>query len=133
VSLFADLEGFLHHVDDFLHPLYDIIGFGRVGLRLFAGARAAFKVVEASTEAAGEVAAAIVVEVTVKTGADLHGVGEDVRHARREDNARSGRHDTQRVPDLPYLTRQLSRGETWTYPQGGYPSGCRLTNGGIGT
>jgi hypothetical protein len=28
-----------HHVNDTLHPLDDIIGFGRVGLRLFAGAR----------------------------------------------------------------------------------------------
>jgi hypothetical protein len=36
-------------------------------------------------------------------------------------------------PDLPYLARQLSGGETWTDPQGCYPSGCRLTNGGIGT
>jgi hypothetical protein len=26
----------------------------------------------------------------------------------------------------------LSGGETWTDPQGGYPSGCRLTNGGTG-
>jgi cell shape-determining protein MreC len=25
------------------------------------------------------------------------------------------------------------RGETWTDPQGGYPSGCRLSNGGIRT
>jgi hypothetical protein len=28
---------------------------------------------------------------------------------------------------------QVSGGETWTDPQGGYPSGCRLTNGRIGT
>jgi hypothetical protein len=27
----------------------------------------------------------------------------------------------------------VSGGETWTDPQGGYPSGCRLTNGGIRT
>jgi hypothetical protein len=26
----------------------------------------------------------------------------------------------------------VSGGETWTDPQGGYPSGCRLTNGGSG-
>jgi hypothetical protein len=51
----------------------------------------------------------------------------------RKNDTRSGHHATQRVPDLPYLVRQLSGGETWTDPQGGYPSGCRLTNGGIGT
>jgi hypothetical protein len=26
--------------------------------------------------------------------------------------------------------RALSGGETWTDPQGGYPSGCRLIDGG---
>jgi hypothetical protein len=59
-------------------------------------------------------------------------VGEDVRHSRRENNARSGRHATQRVPDLPYLARQLSGGETWKDPQGGYPTSCRLIDGGSG-
>jgi hypothetical protein len=65
--------------------------------------------------------------------ANLHGIGEDVRHARRENDTRSGRHAAQRVPDLPYLARQLSGDETWTDPQGGYPSGCRLSNGEIKT
>jgi hypothetical protein len=37
-SLFVELEGFLHHVDDALHPLDDVIGFGRVGHQLLAGA-----------------------------------------------------------------------------------------------
>jgi hypothetical protein len=32
VELSRILEGFLHHVDDSLHSLNDIIGFGRVGL-----------------------------------------------------------------------------------------------------
>jgi hypothetical protein len=27
----------------------------------------------------------------------------------------------------------MSGGETWTDPQGGYPSGCRLSSGGIRT
>jgi hypothetical protein len=31
------------------------------------------------------------------------------------------------------MARELSGGETWTDPQGGYPSGCRLINGGIRT
>jgi hypothetical protein len=44
--------------------------------------------------------------------ADLHGVGEDVRHARREDDTGSGHLAAQRVPDLPYLARQLLGGET---------------------
>jgi hypothetical protein len=48
-------------------------------------------------------------------------------HARRENE------HTKRVPDLPYLTHQLSGGETWTDPQGGYPSGCWLIDGGIRT
>jgi hypothetical protein len=47
-------------------------------------------------------------------------------------DARSGRHAAQRVPDLPYLARQLSGGETCTDPQGGYSSGCRLFSGGPG-
>jgi hypothetical protein len=42
------------------------------------------------------------------------------------------RHATQRVLDLPYPARQLSGGQTWTDPQGGYPSGCRLIDGGLG-
>jgi hypothetical protein len=50
--------------------------------------------------------------------ADLHGVGEDVRHARREDDTGSGHHAAQRVPDLPYLARQLSGGETWQIRKG---------------
>jgi hypothetical protein len=57
-------------------------------------------------------------------------VGEDVRHAHRENDVRYGRHAKQRFPDLPYLACQLTRGETWTDSQGGYPSGCRWTNGG---
>jgi hypothetical protein len=55
----------------------------------------ASKVVGASTEAVGEVAATRVVEVAVKEEADLHGVGEDVCHAHRKKDARSGRHATQ--------------------------------------
>jgi hypothetical protein len=58
---------------------------------------------------------------------------EEVLCAVAEDDAGSGHHAAQRVPDHPYLARQLSGGETWTDPQGGYPSGCRLTNGGSGT
>jgi hypothetical protein len=50
--------------------------------------------------------------------ADLHRVSEDVRHARREDDTRSGHHAAQRVPDLPYLARQLSGGETWQICKG---------------
>jgi hypothetical protein len=57
---------------------------------------------------------------------------EGVLRVVAEEDAGSGHHATQRVPDLPYLARQLSGGETWTYPQGGYPRGCRLTNGGSG-
>jgi hypothetical protein len=38
MSSFTDLEGFLHHVDDTLHPLDKIIGFGQVGPPLLAGA-----------------------------------------------------------------------------------------------
>jgi hypothetical protein len=60
------MEGFLHHVDDALHSLKDVIGFGRVGLRLLTGAGAASGVTGAFTEAVGEVAAASVVEVVVK-------------------------------------------------------------------
>jgi hypothetical protein len=41
----------------------------------------------------------------------------------RKKDARSGRHAAQRVPDLPYLARQLSGDETYTDPQGDYPSG----------
>jgi hypothetical protein len=44
---------------------------------------------------------------------DLH-----VRHARREDNTRSGHHAAQHVPDHPYLARQLSVGETWQIRKG---------------
>jgi hypothetical protein len=40
-----------------------------------------------------------------------------------------GHHAAQRVPDHPYLARQMSRGETWTDPQGDNPSGCRLIVG----
>jgi hypothetical protein len=59
-------SGVLHHVDDALHPLDEIIGFGWVGLRLFARAGAASEVAGALTEAAGEVAPTSVVEVAVK-------------------------------------------------------------------
>jgi hypothetical protein len=50
---------------------------------------------------------------------DLHGVGEDVRHARRKNDTRLGHHAAQRAPDHPYMAHQLSGGETWTDPQGG--------------
>jgi hypothetical protein len=59
-------------------------------------------------------------------------VVEEVLRVFAEDDAGSGHHATQRVPDHPYLARQLSGGDTWTYPQGGYPSGCRLIDGGSG-
>jgi hypothetical protein len=49
----------------------------------------------------------------VKAKMDLHGVGKDVHHACRKDDTRSGNHAAQRVPDHPYLVRQLSGGETW--------------------
>jgi hypothetical protein len=58
--------GFLHQVDDALHSLNDVAGFGRVGLRFLTGAGAALGVAGAFTEAVGEVAATNVVEVTVK-------------------------------------------------------------------
>jgi hypothetical protein len=48
-------------------------------------------------------------------------VVEEVLRAVAEDDAWSGHHAAQRVPDHPYLTCQLSRGETWTDPQGGLP------------
>jgi hypothetical protein len=35
-----------------------------------------------------------------------------------ENNTGSGHHAAQRVPDLPYLTRQLSGGETWQIRKG---------------
>jgi hypothetical protein len=38
-----------------------------------------------------------------------------------------------RRPSLAKAVRALSGGETCTDPQGGYPSGCRFTNGGIRT
>jgi hypothetical protein len=63
---FADLEGFLHHVDDTLHPLDDIIGFGRVGLQLFAGAGGGVKSRRSLRGAVREVVAASMVEVAVK-------------------------------------------------------------------
>jgi hypothetical protein len=66
LSSFADLEGFLHHVDDALHPLNDIIGFEWVGLRLLAGARATSDAAGTFTEAVREVTAASAVEVVVK-------------------------------------------------------------------
>jgi hypothetical protein len=60
------LEGFLHHVDDALHPVDDVVGFGRVGLRFLVGAGGTLEVVGAFTGAIGEVAAASAVEVMVK-------------------------------------------------------------------
>jgi hypothetical protein len=60
------LEGFLRHVDDVLHPLDDVVGFGRVGLRLLVGAGGGVRGRWAFTEAVGEVAAASAVEVVVK-------------------------------------------------------------------
>jgi hypothetical protein len=59
-------------------------------------------------------------------------VVEEVFRAVAEDDAGSGHHAAQRVPDHHYLTRQLSVGETWIDLQGGYPSGCRLIDGGSG-
>jgi hypothetical protein len=62
---FADLEGFLHHVDDTPHSLNDVIGLGRVfDFLLELGATSG--VAGAFTEAVGEVATASVVEVAVK-------------------------------------------------------------------
>jgi hypothetical protein len=66
LSSFVDLEGFLHHVDDALHPLDKVIGFGRVGLRLSVRAGGDADVAGTFTEAVGEVVAASVVEVAVK-------------------------------------------------------------------
>jgi hypothetical protein len=43
---------------------------------------------------------------------------EEVLHAVAEDDAKSGHHAAQRVPDHPYLTRQLSGGETWQIRKG---------------
>jgi hypothetical protein len=57
---------------------------------------------------------------------------EEVLCVVAEHDVGSGHHAALRVPDLPYLTRQLSGGETWIDPQGDYSSGCRLTNGGSG-
>jgi hypothetical protein len=57
---------------------------------------------------------------------------EEVLCVVAEDDVGSGHHAALRVPDLPYLARQLSGGETWIDPQGDYSSGCRLTNGGSG-
>jgi hypothetical protein len=59
-------------------------------------------------------------------------VVDEVLRAVAEDNIGSGQHAAQRVPDLPYLVRQLLGDETWTNPQGGYPSDCRLFDGGSG-
>jgi hypothetical protein len=63
---FASLQGFLHYVDDALHSLNDVIGFGRVGLRLLAGAGGGIGVTGAFMEAVDEVTAASMVEVAVK-------------------------------------------------------------------
>jgi hypothetical protein len=54
--LFTNLEGFLHHVDDALHPLFDFLP--ELG--------ATSDVVGTFTEAVGEVAAACTVGVAVK-------------------------------------------------------------------
>jgi hypothetical protein len=43
---------------------------------------------------------------------------EEVLCAVAEDDAESGHHATQRVPDHPYLARQLSGGETWQICKG---------------
>jgi hypothetical protein len=66
LSPFADLEGFLHHVNEALHPLDEIIGFGRWVFEFLPELGEASKVVGASTEVVGEVTAASVVEVVVK-------------------------------------------------------------------
>jgi hypothetical protein len=81
----------------------------------------------------GEVAAANVVEVTVKEPKQIStGLARmSAMLAGKKDN-RSGCHAAQRVPDLPFLARQMSGGETCTDPKGGYPSGCRLSSGGSG-
>jgi hypothetical protein len=65
-------------------------------------------------------------------GASEKVVVEEVLRAVAEDDTGSGHYAAQRVPDFPYLARQLSGGETRTDPQGGYPSGCRLIDGGSG-
>jgi hypothetical protein len=66
LTSFIDLEGFLHHVDDALHPLDKVIGSGWVGIRLSAGAGGTPDVAWTFTEVIGEVSAASVVEVAVK-------------------------------------------------------------------
>jgi hypothetical protein len=74
------------------------------------------------------------IDLAIKSeGSDEEVVVKEVLRAVAEDDVESGHHATQRAPDHSYLARQLSGGETWIDPQGGYPSGCRLTNGGIGT
>jgi hypothetical protein len=66
LSSFADLEGFLHHVDDALHPLDDIIGFGGWVFDFLLELGAASSIVGAFMEVVGEVAATSMVEVAVK-------------------------------------------------------------------
>jgi hypothetical protein len=63
---FADLEGFLHHVHDALHPLDDVIGFGWVVINILPELGTTSKVAGASTEAVDEVIAASAPEVAVK-------------------------------------------------------------------
>jgi hypothetical protein len=62
----ADLDGLLHHVDDSLHFLNDIIGFGGwvFDFKLILGA--ATGVTGTFMETVGEVGAASVVEVAMK-------------------------------------------------------------------
>jgi hypothetical protein len=43
---------------------------------------------------------------------------EGVRRTVTEDDTGSGHHAAQRALDLPYLARQLSRGETWQIRKG---------------
>jgi hypothetical protein len=63
---FIDLEGFLHHVDDALQSLNDVIGLGGCIFDFLLELRAASGIAGAFSEVVGEVAAASVVEVTVK-------------------------------------------------------------------
>jgi hypothetical protein len=57
---------------------------------------------------------------------------EGVLRAVAKGDTGSDHHAAQRVPDLPYLALNCQGGETCTDPLGGYPSGCRLIDGGSG-
>jgi hypothetical protein len=62
------------------------------------------------------------VEVAVKDPKQIStGLARMSAMLAEKNDTRSGHHAAQRVPDHPYLARQLSEGETWTDPQGGLP------------